>query len=95
MHETVEVIIFGKSYRVLATKDPEYIQRVAEMVDRKIREIAEQIPDVSQHAIAVLAGLNLADEYLSLQEEMTSEFRSLDEKILTIVKDIDAKLSAR
>jgi cell division protein ZapA (FtsZ GTPase activity inhibitor) len=86
-------MIFGKSYRVLATKDPERIQKVAKVMDHKMREIAEQLPEASPHAIAVLAGLNLADEWLSLQEETCSEFQALDQKILNIVKDIDIKLS--
>ncbi len=95
MAETVEVNIFGKSYRVLATKDPEHIRKVAELVDRKMREIAEKLPDASQQAIAVLAGLNLADECCSLQDDVAEEFRALDEKILNVVKDIDAKLIGR
>jgi cell division protein ZapA len=86
-------MIFGKSYRVLATKDPEHIQKVAKMMDHKMREIAEQLPDASPHAIAVLAGLNLADEWLSLQEETCADFHALDEKILNVVKDIEIKLS--
>jgi cell division protein ZapA len=65
----VDVEIFGKVYTVRGDKDPEYVRRVAEFVDRKMREISQVTDTVSTSRIAILASLNIADELMSLLEE--------------------------
>ena len=65
----VDVEIFGKVYTVRGDKDPEYVRRVAEFVDRKMREIAQVTDTVSTSRIAILASLNIADELMTMLEE--------------------------
>jgi cell division protein ZapA len=65
----VDVEIFGKVYTVRGDKDPEYVRRVAEFVDRKMREISQVTDTVSTSRIAILASLNIADELMTLLEE--------------------------
>ena len=65
----VDVEIFGKVYTVRGDKDPEYVRKVAEYVDRKMREISEVTETVSTSRIAILASLNIADELFSMIEE--------------------------
>ncbi|MEE8320009.1 MAG: cell division protein ZapA [bacterium] len=71
----VDVEIFGKVYTVRGEKDVEYVRRVAEYVDRKMREISQVTDTVSTSRIAILAALNIADEFFDLREE-TDEFES-------------------
>ena len=65
----VDVEIFGKVYTVRGEKDPEYVRRVAEFVDRKMREISQVTDTVSTSRIAILASLNIADELMTLLDE--------------------------
>ena len=53
----VDVEIFGKVYTVRGDKDPEYVRRVAEFVDRKMREISQVTETVSTSRIAILASM--------------------------------------
>ncbi len=71
----VDVEIFGKVYTVRGEKDVEYVRRVAEYVDRKMREISQVTDTVSTSRIAILAALNIADEFFDLREK-TDEFES-------------------
>ena len=71
----VDVEIFGKVYTVRGEKDVEYVRRVAEYVDRKMREMSQVTDTVSTSRIAILAALNIADEFFDLREE-TDEFES-------------------
>ena len=76
----VDVEIFGKVYTVRGDKDPEYVRRVAEFVDRKMREISQVTETVSTSRIAILASLNIADELMSIleeSEELKSRMREL------------------
>ena len=69
MSGRVDVEIFGKVYTVRGDKDPDYVRRVAEFVDRKMREIAQVTDTVSTSRIAILASLNIADELMTMLEE--------------------------
>ena len=80
----VDVEIFGKVYTVRGDKDPDYVRRVAEFVDRKMREISQVTDTVSTSRIAILASLNIADELMTMleeSEELKSRIRQLTEKI--------------
>jgi cell division protein ZapA len=59
---SVRVEIFDQAYNLRGT-DPEYISQLAEYVDAKMRAVAEQTHTVDTARLAVLAALNIADEY--------------------------------
>ena len=63
MSETssVRVEIFDQGYNLRGT-DPEYITRLAEYVDLKMRTIAQQTTTVDSLRLAILAAINIADE---------------------------------
>ena len=61
-NQSVRVEIFDQAYN-LRGSDPEYILRLAEYVDAKVRAVAEQTQTVDTARLAVLAALNIADEY--------------------------------
>jgi cell division protein ZapA len=60
-NKAVRVEIFDQGYN-LRGSDPEYILRLAEYVDTKMRAVAEQTQTVDTARLAVLAALNIADE---------------------------------
>ncbi len=60
------VKVFGSEYNVRADQEGEYVLKVAEIVDQKMREISNQYHQPTTAKTAVLACLNLVDE--SLQE---------------------------
>lgn len=80
----VDIEIFGKIYTVKGEKDPEYVRKVAEYVDRKMREISQVTETVSTSRIAILASLNIADELFDLMgdaDELRSRMTELTMKI--------------
>ncbi len=84
MSGRVEVEILGKTYTVHGDKDHDYVRKVAEYVDRKMREIAQVTGTVSTSRIAILAALNIADEYFALQaenDEARARLRELTRKV--------------
>lgn len=66
---SVRVEIFDQAYN-LRGSDPEYIRRLAEFVDTKMRLIAEQTSTVDSLRLAVLAALNIADEYHLIKRKL-------------------------
>jgi cell division protein ZapA len=61
-NQAVRVEIFDQGYN-LRGSDPEYILKLAEYVDTKMRAVAEQTQTVDTSRLAVLAALNIADEF--------------------------------
>jgi cell division protein ZapA len=61
-NSSVRVEIFDQPYN-LRGSDPEYILKLAEYVDSKMRAVSEQTHTVDTARLAVLAALNIADEY--------------------------------
>jgi cell division protein ZapA len=68
---SVRVEIFDQAYN-LRGSDPEYILKLAEYVDAKMRAVAEATNTVDTARLAVLAALNIADEYHLLRRKQDS-----------------------
>ncbi len=62
----VVVDIYDQIYQLRGT-DPEYIERLASMVDSKMRAVSAHGATVDSLRVAVLAALNLADEMVVLR----------------------------
>lgn len=71
----VAVKIAGNEYILCGTESPEYIQRIAMMVDRKIQDITRKNHLLSTSMASILTAVNMADELVKTQESYNrSEF---------------------
>ena len=73
---SVRVEIYDQAYN-LRGSDADYIFKLADFVDLKMRTVAEQTATVDSLRLAVLAALNIADEYHILKRKydaVASEF---------------------
>ena len=66
---SVRVEIFDQAYN-LRGSDAEYILKLAEYVDAKMRAVAEATNTIDTARLAVLAALNIADEYHLLRKKI-------------------------
>ena len=77
-NSSVRVEIFDQAYN-LRGSDPEYILKLAEYVDAKMRAVAEATNTIDTVRLAVLAALNIADEYHLLtkkhKEDGTTDYQ--------------------
>lgn len=62
----VTVEIYDQPYH-LRGENPAYIERLATLVDAKMRAVAAQGTTVDSLRVAVLAALNIADELMTLE----------------------------
>ena len=69
MNGSVRVEIFDQVYN-LRGSDADYILKLAEYVDGKMRAVSEQTATVDSVRLAVLAALNIADEYHLLKRSL-------------------------
>jgi cell division protein ZapA len=86
----VIVNIFGNDYRVISDDlDPDRIKEVAEIVDSKMKEIHREFPLPSTTKIAVLACLNLVDEYIQREVQFNKKISNMEERIRSLILKID------
>lgn len=90
--------IDGREYTVISDKSEEYLEELGRFVNRQIKEVRAAYPIASTTDAAVLAAINIADEYLSLKEKQyefdqrISQFvseQALDQVDVTPKKDED------
>jgi cell division protein ZapA len=62
-YDSTSVEIFGQTYNVRGEGDPDYLTELARFVDSRMREVAAQVATVDPMKIAILAALNIADEF--------------------------------
>lgn len=89
---SVDVEIFGEVYHVRGGQDRVYLQKLASLVDRKMREIGRHLPNVDAGKIAILAALNLADELLQCNQQQEGERAEIMEKVAELSGELDAAL---
>ena len=74
MGETVTMHVFDQEYylRINSDSGRQRLEVVAELVDRKMKDVAARYVSLTAKEIAVLAALNLADDYIQLQERLST-----------------------
>ncbi|HEX3662355.1 MAG TPA: cell division protein ZapA [Acidobacteriaceae bacterium] len=75
--QAITVEIYDQTYR-LRGNDHAYVERLAALVDGKMRAVAAGGRTVDSLRVAVLAALNLADELTRLEERYAAVTRSGD-----------------
>jgi len=77
----VRVEIYDQEYHIRGELDAAYIRQLAQYLDAKMRSIAERTHTVDSLRVAVLAALNIADEYHQLKARYEAETRQVSEKV--------------
>ena len=80
MKNRVTVTIAEQEYTLVASENAEYIHRVASHVDIKVREILEE-SKTSTVVAAILAAVNISDEYFKEAEAAANLRRQLKESL--------------
>src|SRR6266513_4285353 len=100
---TVRVEIYNQTYNIRSDGDTEYIRRLAEFVDGRMREISSGTLTVDSLKVAILAALHIADELHRLKhvhEQADSQLASrsaecaeLLDRLLKVRSTVEAEQS--
>jgi len=89
---SAEIEIFGAVYPVRGEKDPEYLQELAALVDKRMREISRQVQTVDTGKIAVLTALNFADELVQSRQQQDGDWGNVQETVTALADDLGKAL---
>jgi len=79
--QSIRVVIFDQEYFMRGDLNQEYIQKLAKYLDTKMRAIAERTRTVDTLRVAMLAALNVVDEYHQLQARYEDVTQQMDQKV--------------
>ncbi|MFT5366898.1 MAG: cell division protein ZapA [Candidatus Latescibacterota bacterium] len=85
----VRVQIFGSEYQIASDTNAEQTREVARYIDRKMREVANNLSLRSVSKIAVLTAVNLADELFKAQNEGQKMEQMATERALKLARSVD------
>ncbi len=89
MKKEIEIKVLGQKFKVRSDSNEEYITRVAGFVDEKMNEVLASSKSVASLNIAILAAMNIADEFLKYKEEKDKRVGEAQKKIKDIIELID------
>lgn len=88
---TVE--IYSQNYNVRGEGDPAYFMELARLVDTRMREIASEVPTMEPMKIAILAALNIADDFLKYRRRQESVHGQWVEKTEELIARLGRSLA--
>lgn len=92
-YDSTQVEIFGQTYNVRGEGDPDYLAELARLVDSRMRDVAAQVATIDPLKIAILAALNIADEFSRLKTQRERAVGILIEKTEEISDRLDEVMS--
>jgi cell division protein ZapA len=86
-----EVRILGQELSVMSDSGDEHVADVIRYVSEKVEEAGKVTGSKNALNIAILAALNIADEYLRIRgvkENVYSQLESRSEQLINLINDI-------
>ena len=90
----LKVNIYGQDYILKSTADQKYINKIAEYVNSKMKEIEETGLDANsqQLKIAVLSAMNIADELFQSLDKNNNIISTIETKGNAFIEYIDDRI---
>ena len=92
MKNLVRVEILGREYVVKSNEEQGRIEKIAAYVNQKIREISGASQTISTLNAAILAALNIADDYFRVLDEKGGHRKDYESKAEHLIEMIDARI---
>ena len=89
------VTIFGRTYHLRGDEEGAFLEELASIVDAKMNEVAEATGTADTLKVAILASLNIADDYLKACDGGTSQSqggKEADKRLARMVTLLDEAL---
>jgi cell division protein ZapA len=95
MKNSVRVEILGREYTLKSDEGEERVRKVAEYVNEKIKRISENAKTISTLNVAILAAMDIANEFFEFQEghsNLTRKVEKIEVKSGRLIDMINSKI---
>jgi cell division protein ZapA len=87
-----QIKILGQDFSVTSDDGEDHVTRVVALVNDRIGQIGIRSPKMPALHIAILAALNIADEYVKLEEsskDFSISLKERSEKLISLIDEVD------
>jgi len=89
---TMEISIMGQKFMIKSDSDDDYVTTVAKFVDQRISEVIQNTKSVASLNVAILAAMNIADEYFKFKRDRKDRFGQVEKKVEDLIELIDLQM---
>ena len=93
MAKVVQIEIHGQKYPIRTELDSRYVEELAQFVEARMALAAKASPSSDTVAIAILAALNITDEYFRTRSALTSDSGQIAARTAAIERIVDQALA--
>jgi cell division protein ZapA len=89
--KSFNIRILGQELSVLSDAGDEHVAYVVKYVDDKVKEVEHTSSNINTLNIAILAALNIADEYIKykeIKEDICNQLESRSKKLISLINQI-------
>ena len=91
MKNQYHIRVLGEDISVLSDSGDEHVETVVKYVNDKVKEIQDSTKTINTVHVAILAALNIADEYYKvkeIKENICQQMESRSEKLIHLINEI-------
>ncbi len=88
--QPVKVRILDHEYLVKTEEDKDRVDRIAEYVNKKLKEIESNTEGLSEKKTAILVALNIASDYFQLLKERDNMSANIRQRTEALIYNIDS-----
>lgn len=88
---TVELRLLGQKIALKSNEDPQFVREVVDLVSSRIREAEKRMPSAASHHVALLALLDLAEEYVRAKQRAGEHQKQMQDKSSQLLRLIEAE----
>ena len=95
MKNLVRVEILGREYTIKSDEGEERVKKIAQYVNEKLKKISESSQTLSTHNAAILAALDIANDYFEVLEGRTSlsqKMEKMEKQTGRLIEMINSKI---
>ena len=89
----VNVEVHGQKYPIRTELDPRYVEELAQFVESRMALASRSSPSSDAVGLAILAALNITDEYFRAKSALSSSSGTLTERAEALEKMVDQALA--
>jgi cell division protein ZapA len=86
----IKVIIYDQEYVIKSEENAEQLDRIADYVNDKLKEIQDNTEGLSEKKMAILVALNIASEYFQAIKERDELSVNIRQRTETLLDNIDS-----
>jgi cell division protein ZapA len=93
LEKPINVSILGNDITIKSEEDAEKIYKIAEYVNKKVKEIDEDASGLSDKRKVILVALNIANEYFQILKERDELITNIRQRSNALISNINSTIS--